>query len=376
MTRARALVMAIMFGCICIAVIARIADAQYSPAGGNTFGGMTGLSGGASASGPGVAATTLNLGDGASLDGQLPSGFQQAQTMGQCVSGTTAAAGPLNVGDAGCFSGTIPGSVMSAASLASAGNGGVSGTLPTSSGGTGINLTCGTPTSTCGPCQIPGMSYWNADIGVVTGDSGATFTWTDICNSYVVTNAINAGQPAYTSSCLGTHHCLTVTRGTLQQLQDNTFPAVAQPMVWGAFVQTVSGTPAANASFVDFGEAGAKVALYQNSSGNAQCYSGAALTVPSAGYINTQPGLILCTEINQSIYDMGISAMSGGSVAVTLGSGGTNTPTGGLAIGGQFGSDAGSANGKIFAVYVVTHDLTQLERIALQSYESTYWGGI
>jgi hypothetical protein len=249
------------------------------------------------------------------------------------------------------------------------------GPLPTVVGGTGVtSLQSGIALTT--PCSISGVSYWNADEGVVTGDSGAVFTWTDQCSGYVLTNATNAGQPAYTSSCLGTHHCLTFTTATAQVLQDTTFPTISLPMTWGGFIKTTGGGPPANAYFVDFGATGGKVSFYQNSSGNAQCYAGTAITVPAGGYANTIPSLVLCTNIGSSVFDLGVSSLSGSSQGYVIGSGGTNTTSGGLAIGGEYGSDAGSANGRIYSIYVLSHSITLLERDAISSYEQTYWGGI
>ncbi len=282
---------------------ARLATAQYSPAGGNTFGGAT---------------------------------------------------YPLNVADAA----------------------GLTGPVPVLSGGTGISIGCGSPTTTCGPCQIPGTYYWNADVNVVL-DGGSPFTWTDVCSG-VVTAPITT-SPTYTSNCLGTHYCMTYTKSTamaMNQADAAGFPAIATPYTYGDLFAGVGGLTT-NTYMLDFGPTQGLVGVLHTTAGALDCNNSTSVVAP-VPYQNTKLALLLCFQVSGLTGLGGAEVLSAGAVAGTSATGGTHSPGGGITIGNTFnGQDAsGGADGKILSVIVATHSMTELERAGYVAWEQNYWGGI
>lgn len=292
MSRFRAIAFGILFGCLCLAVVARMADAQYTSSSG--------------ASGPGFS----------------------------------------------------------------------SGTLIQANGGTGISIGCGTPSATCGPCQLGGCYYWNSDVGVVL-DGGSPFTWTDICQG-VVTAPITV-SPTYTTNCVGTHACMTYTKSgpmAMNQPDAAAFPSIAAPFTYGVTFAGV-GSLTTNTLELDFGPTQGLIGVTHTSTGALQCTGSSPLSA-GAPYANTFLAQLLCTQSTGLTPMFGLDVTAAGGSGVTSGGASTHVPGGGLTIGNAFnGQDAnGGADGKILDVIVCTRDLTPLERTGYKSWLSGYLGGI
>ena len=397
MTRVRAIVLALVFGCLCIALASRFAEAQYSPAGGNTFGGLSGLSGGAVATGPGTGVTTLYLGDANYLDGQLPSGFQQAQTMGQCISGTTATASGINL-DAACVTGTLASANQQAQTMGGCAAGTtnsvtglelndaacVSGALLVANGGTGVTSLQGgialtKPCDLNGPTGAGACSYWNADLGVTIGDAATIAIWADQCNGYTPSQAINAQQPTWTANAWGSRHGVTWTANGTQALATNTSAAFSGAMTFGATFVPAANTNQAYILDMPNGSVGGKISFYRlASSGAMTCNTGATLGA-NAQYISSRPADWLCNNslaqgANGSL--LSSQSLQAGVTNSIVGAGGSNTSDGGIVLGNEWDGGSNSFAGTIFSILACTRELTRLESDAYKSYQSTYYGGI
>ena len=186
MTRRQLFAAFVLVSMLGVVVATRIADAQYSPAGGNTFGGLTSLFGGATASGPGAAAVTLNLGDGASLDGQLPNGFQQAQTMGGSAGGTSAATTILQ-GD-GTGTSAFPD------------GGGANFNFPATETVLGSATTFPVVNSTCGAVTTDGTTWVTCGTYLPVGDEADVWSVTCVWRDATATDGGNGTGDSYSGS--------------------------------------------------------------------------------------------------------------------------------------------------------------------------------
>lgn len=271
--------------------------------------------------------------------------------------------------------------------------------IPTSMGGTGVtSLQSGISGGSLlgvasSPCQYA-VAYWNADYGISLTDAGTTvYSWTDLCNGYVVTQAVNASAPTYTANCNGTtHHCLTYTVGGTQALTavgSGAFPAVSLPWTFGATSSSTATAPAQNAFLVDFGTTANKVALYEGPASHMTCLNSGGNSPTVVGTLGSGdgvelPGTRLCLLSPESVtagqWTASIVAYRNGAPGAIFGTvtSSPNSPTGGITVGNQYNgaSSTGSFAGQIFSVVVVSHLMTPIEQASFASYESTFLGGI
>jgi hypothetical protein len=267
----------------------------------------------------------------------------------------------------------------------------VTGTLPQVNGGTSEAVGCGAPSATCGPCTLPGVqAYWSADVGVVLGDSGTTVvTWTDVCNGYVVSNAVNANQPTYTANCLGTgavsRHCIASTGGAATVLaaiggtSAPNFPIIVPPMAIGFTGFGTGSAPGSIEYVVDMGPALGEVSLVRSTSGPLNCVWGSSTVAPASAINSTRLASYMCllskSFASGSVGQLGMDAINGGIWGGNTTGVGTGLPDGGIAIGGPFDGGSLAAGADIFSVTVWNTVPTKLSLDAHRAFEQTYYGG-
>jgi hypothetical protein len=273
------------------------------------------------------------------------------------------------------------------------------GQLPQANGGTGGTsvATCPTLAALCGVlCSSAGVAteceYVNALSGTGTCDSGSGLcSLTGQCNGYVFGPSSNANALTLSSSCINGHPCITVpstAAGGLTAVGTSKFPAVALGYTIGGYAMTNNSVNAGNNSFwIDMGATTASWSMYEPSGGSAmECITingGTPLGAASGTHVSGFFQELECSTTTASKFSGTASLQAilncfGGSCAMQSQSVTSATsPTGGMSIGGAYNSasDAGNFIGKGFSAWVANHPLTALEAQIPYAYDICLTGG-